>query len=292
MKKQTRQLRQYLKPYRSFAGFLLFIVVISNVIGLLTSLISSMLLSSFSESIFAEVYTLVSYGTLVYCYYLGYRVFFKQFDIPLITKDKPENFFTIKGLIGFILAFLTIRFFWDSWFSLMGYESAIYDAGDQIIISEIIETCLIAPIVEEIVFRFWAYQSLSSYNKTTAILLSAIAFGMIHGTSYQSIPAIFIGIILALFTNHYHSILPAVLLHMANNTYSVLLMFLPGGQLPYAVLAVSAIIFITGCLIYYRKQLSFKSLKVTLGLLKYSVSFWIAMVIFIIMIVSDWLALV
>ncbi len=292
MKKQTQQLRQYLKPYRSFAGFLLFIVVISNLIGVLTSLISSLLLSSFSERIFSEVYTTISYLALIYCYYLGYRTFFKQFDIPLIARDKPKDFLNLKSIIGLILAFLTIRFLWESWFGLMGYESTAYDSLQQVIISEIIETCLLAPIVEEIVFRGWAYQSLSSYNKTTAIILSAAAFGMIHGTIYQSIPCIFIGIILALFTCQYHSILPAILLHIATNTYSIVLQFLPGWQLPYWLLVVSAVVFGAGCLIYYRKQLNFKSLKVCLGLLRHSVSFWAAMIIFIILIVSSQLLLI
>jgi membrane protease YdiL (CAAX protease family) len=56
-----------------------------------------------------------------------------------------------------------------------------------------------------------------------AILVTAIAFGVIHGELIHGVLATGLGIYLGLVTERSASVIPAVIGHVANNTVSVLL---------------------------------------------------------------------
>lgn len=82
---------------------------------------------------------------------------------------------------------------------------------------------LLAPLVEEIVFRGAIERSLLSWHPFStrpwvAILLSAVFFGIAHLDPSQSIHAFLMGILLGWIYWRTGSILPGLIVHIVNNT--------------------------------------------------------------------------
>ena len=75
---------------------------------------------------------------------------------------------------------------------------------------------LVAPIVEEILFRGLLLRMLRPYGKLFAIVMTAFLFGMFHGNPVQSPYAFLVGLILAYVALEY-SVGWAMVLHMGNN---------------------------------------------------------------------------
>ena len=90
---------------------------------------------------------------------------------------------------------------------------------------EIIMITILAPIVEEFIFRGVILKRL--IKKTSVwggILLSSLLFGVLHA---DLIGAFLFGIITALLVLRTGNLLIPILLHMLNNTLAVILMYLP-----------------------------------------------------------------
>ena len=82
----------------------------------------------------------------------------------------------------------------------------------------------LAPVGEELFFRGFMLTRLRQvWSAGPAILVTAIAFGVIHGEWVHGVLATGIGIYLGLVTERSASVIPAVICHVANNTVSVLL---------------------------------------------------------------------
>jgi CAAX protease family protein len=88
----------------------------------------------------------------------------------------------------------------------------------------IIVVGLLAPVGEELFFRGYMLTRLrQAWSPGPAILVSAIAFGIIHGEWVHGLLAAGIGVYLGLVTERAGSVVPAMVCHAANNTASVLL---------------------------------------------------------------------
>jgi len=83
--------------------------------------------------------------------------------------------------------------------------------------------CLIAPITEEFVFRRAILKALSPYGARIAIIISALLFGIIHANLEQIPSAFLAGILLGYVTVRTGTIYYAIILHIINNTLSVLI---------------------------------------------------------------------
>lgn len=82
--------------------------------------------------------------------------------------------------------------------------------------------CLIAPMVEEMLFRGIILRSfLRQYPSGTAIVHSAAVFGLAHLNAYQFLVAFVIGLILGKLYERTRSLLPGILLHGCYNTMVV-----------------------------------------------------------------------
>ncbi len=88
---------------------------------------------------------------------------------------------------------------------------------NQSTVSMIMYTCIVAPIIEELIYRGAVLRSLEKYGKRFSILVSGILFGLMHGNFYQIFMATCFGIILGYLATEY-SIKLTILLHICNNT--------------------------------------------------------------------------
>jgi uncharacterized protein len=106
----------------------------------------------------------------------------------------------------------------------------------------------LAPVGEELFFRGFMLTRLRQvWRAGPAIVVTALAFGLIHGEWVHGLLATGIGLYLGLVTARSGSVIPAVICHVANNTASVLLSVAigsPQGRGVNAVLlVVTALIF-------------------------------------------------
>lgn len=75
---------------------------------------------------------------------------------------------------------------------------------------------ILGPISEELLFRGFLLRMLKPWGKQTAILVSALIFGLFHGNVIQIPFAFLVGLVLGYVTVEY-SILWAIVLHIFNN---------------------------------------------------------------------------
>lgn len=78
--------------------------------------------------------------------------------------------------------------------------------------------CLIGPILEEIIFRGLLLKQLERFGAMTAIIVSSVMFGMMHLNPMQFPGACLIGLVLGYLTVKTHSIYPAIIVHIVNNS--------------------------------------------------------------------------
>lgn len=131
--------------------------------------------------------------------------------------------------ISFALAFLP-----EAW--LMEYAAASEDLAGTLTAVALISTVLVAPIVEEILFRGIILSRLrKAMPVAPAILLSSLVFGLMHGQILWIAYAAFLGIILALVAVRTKSILATILLHVTFN--------LAGMLVPHLVSEASAAVY-------------------------------------------------
>lgn len=89
--------------------------------------------------------------------------------------------------------------------------------GVQII--TIIFVVLIAPVVEELLFRNLLLPSLvENLDEGFAIVLTGILFGLMHLESWSSVPPLILfGVLLGILRQRYKSVMPAIIAHFVNN---------------------------------------------------------------------------
>lgn len=79
---------------------------------------------------------------------------------------------------------------------------------------------IVAPIMEELVFRYLTYKKLSGYNAKAYIIWSAIVFGLFHLNFGQSIYATLLGVILAIVMYNTGSIVYSMIIHILINLFA------------------------------------------------------------------------
>lgn len=97
----------------------------------------------------------------------------------------------------------------------------------EIIVAFII-TCLLAPIGEELVFRGALLTGLKSkFGTYGAILLSSLAFSLMHMNPEQTVYQFLLGIAFAYVAIKSKSLILAIIMHSANNMIAMLLSLIP-----------------------------------------------------------------
>ena len=96
----------------------------------------------------------------------------------------------------------------------------IYDSP---MIVQAISVVIIAPIVEELVYRGLLYRRMRNIGPVfPAVIISALVFGINHGNLVQFVFAAAIGIILALAYEKYRNIMIPIILHVSVNLTSLI----------------------------------------------------------------------
>ena len=84
-------------------------------------------------------------------------------------------------------------------------------------------TVVVAPILEEILFRGILQESLTrKYGPWRGILIASAIFGIVHGIPQQALNAFFVGAMIGFIYYKTQSLIPCILIHALNNAVAYL----------------------------------------------------------------------
>lgn len=130
------------------------------------------------------------------------------FSVCMLSNYLTELFLTNASGIGIDLN--------------IDYNSPESDSFIEIIVY-FISVAVVPAFSEEFLFRGVILSQLRKFGDVFAILASALFFGLIHGNFTQIPFAFIVGLVLGYVTVKTNSILPGMLIHFANNGFSVIL---------------------------------------------------------------------
>jgi len=141
----------------------------------------------------------------------------------IMHSEKPM---TLKAFLGILCVFMGAQLVFNGVYAVLEAglncigltaEAAMETAsGGHDSLSMLIYVGIVAPVIEELVYRGFALRLLERHGKMAAIIASSILFGVMHANLPQSMFACGIGLVLGYVAVEY-SIRWSILLHMINN---------------------------------------------------------------------------
>ena len=146
---------------------------------------------------------------------------------PIVKEKIKKNIFIYGGLLilvtGIISGYLMelINYINPSFSSGFESVSKAMDSSNFIIV--FVSTCILAPILEEIIFRGLVLNNLLSKRSILySIVLSSLLFGLIHMNMLQGVNAFILGLSLAVVYIKTRNIYICMLGHFLNNLFSII----------------------------------------------------------------------
>ncbi len=124
--------------------------------------------------------------------------------------------FVFNMLASTAIAFLT-SFLNSMGVSVPSADFSIRQPSVIAVIMQITYIVILAPLFEEVLYRGLIIKMVSPYSKTGAVLVSALAFGLMHGNIPQAASAFCTGLIYAIIALKCGSIIPTMIIHSLNN---------------------------------------------------------------------------
>jgi membrane protease YdiL (CAAX protease family) len=91
----------------------------------------------------------------------------------------------------------------------------------------LISGCLVAPLAEEFFFRGYAFYAFKRrHGLVVGVMVSALAFSLVHSNIYAILPILVAGIGLALAYHWSGSLVPPIIAHATNNFIALTLLYL------------------------------------------------------------------
>lgn len=169
------------------------------------------------SSIFSFMY---QYGALlVIIIFISKRKKVEQCEIKGIKVTRKDYLFASLLIISYI----SITYGWFDYILFSIPTGDYYDFAMDYFSSLplwilLFESCIIAPIFEEVLYRGVLLKGLSKrYSTKKAIIYSALIFGIAHLNIPQGINAFLLGIIIGLVYYYTNSIFICIVMHFTNN---------------------------------------------------------------------------
>lgn len=147
----------------------------------------------------------------------------KWADYSFIKESGSKSFFlwAAIGWVGCVLIATFIQTYAPQWDWDMGILKEIGDMSRNPL--GIISICVMAPLLEEGIFRGTIERKLLEKNRNPwcAIVISALAFAIVHGNLTQGIIALILGLFMGWIYYRTRNIWLCIFVHALNNTVSV-----------------------------------------------------------------------
>ncbi len=216
-------------------GVFLAVVLVNVAIQFLASIIlifsgienGSQELSTFNF-IFMAILQLGNVGILLYFYKKGFCV------LGAVKRVKWWAYLLSVAIAGLCVYF----FVWPANLFALLLENIGYNFSDVLtfdnpfaIIFGGIMVCVVAPVVEELVFRGLMLPALAKkFSPFVSVLLCGLAFSLMHMNPEQTVYQFFIGVVCSFVALCTRSVLPAITVHGSSNIIAFVLAFLPSSE--------------------------------------------------------------
>jgi len=148
--------------------------------------------------------------------------------------EKVFHFGPIQGMLYPLLIIITVSFaiFLDPLINLIPLPDIMKEVFALLSKRDVwtfLMVCISGPVLEEVLFRGIILDGfLSRYKPGKAIFWSAFLFGLFHMNPWQFIPGFLIGLLLGYIYMKTRSLIPVILVHVVNNTFSYIIMYIYG----------------------------------------------------------------
>ncbi len=229
--KPRKEEKKFIKKTYNITGWMLIInsllpfilVSIFSVVYLLITAVSGWIPYGVEKSIEMSAIILIYIISDFFIVLLGNKLTGIKLRPLFNTKGFSASFLLMgvviaigMNLLAIIVASLTETAF-EELFGLMLADPDDNPSSMIYMIVDSVYAVIIAPIIEEIVFRGFVLKNFSRYNVYTGIVMSGLLFGLMHGNFYQFIFTVPFGMALAYMTVKSNSILPAIFAHFLAN---------------------------------------------------------------------------
>lgn len=219
----TKEIKE--KPdFKPIIFYVILGIGIPFIIGFVYGIVSAMSGANFES----ELEKLILYATVISeaILFIIFMVLYGKKMINDFKKLKLKDFGIIL-LIGFgLIAINEIISTLLIYFEVpMGNQDLIVDMLGKYPIIMAIFVCILAPVIEELICRYSIGTVIS--DKKVFLIVSSIIFGALHGVGIATILYIVIGLILGMVYLKFkkNSVAPMIV-HMLNNVFSIVLIFL------------------------------------------------------------------
>lgn len=182
-----------------------------------------------NESLKGEAVIIVNMATrFAICYPLTYLLIrsVPKFDIP--KKKLGVGNLIICAIISYTLMYLSnlLGLFLNTMLGKLTGMGAVVPLndimGEMSFLTQILIVAILGPIMEELVFRKFIIDRVRNYGEVTAMMISAVMFGLYHENFSQFIYATIIGIFFAFIYMRTGKIIYTMILHIFVNGFNVL----------------------------------------------------------------------
>lgn len=132
----------------------------------------------------------------------------------------------LLGLSLNVVTGLVLSLVPEEWMSAYEESSSMVTSGNPVVM--VLATVIMAPVIEEIIFRGLAYTRMKKGMPTAvAVILSSALFGVAHGQWVWMLYAFVFGLMLVWVFEHTKSLLANILLHLSYNGCAMLQLLIP-----------------------------------------------------------------
>ncbi len=157
-----------------------------------------------------------------------------RLEVPAAQRHSPTGVLAFfVGLGGCAAANMIASYvsaFLDSFGITPPENPTFLEATPQSFALNVVVLALLPALLEELAFRKCVLGTLQKYGNGTAVFVSAVLFGVIHGGIAQSVFAFVVGLILGWITVKTGSVRTAIAVHFANNALSLTAEYLTLGM--------------------------------------------------------------
>lgn len=220
-----KQIKRYFNM--TALGFFSYAILI-QVLAVLAVLLIDLLFPALSSG--AMYYSMMV--SVIPCLLFLYFLFRNNNLVSLDETEDPSSRFSLPVFLHFFLIFCGVQ--WISslltiplvlLFQKMGldlsYSEMAAKGGALNDIPMLVYTILIAPIVEELVFRGVFYKRFKAFGSFFTAFACSLFFALIHSNFLQFIPAFMMGFVLFTIRDKY-GLRYSILLHLTNNALAIL----------------------------------------------------------------------
>lgn len=165
--------------------------------------------------------TVLSLVTMLFTAKFLFKVHISRYLKPTKSAVKQGVIWAPAGFVVNMILSLMVSYF-TAFLSTQGVsvpsnDFSLSSPSAASVIMQISYVIILAPVIEEFIYRGLILGILSKYGTTSAVLLSALAFGLMHGNIPQAASAFATGIVYAVIAINSGSIITTILIHSFNN---------------------------------------------------------------------------